>query len=63
MVGMTNRSRRNEHQVKTFSTMNRKLEQVLSRMVDAPVEVIGSGRTDAGAHAMGQTATTNNTNT
>ena len=38
------------------STIQGKLESVLSRMADAPVEVIGSGRTDAGAHAMGQTA-------
>ena len=38
------------------STIQGKLEAVLSRMADAPVEVIGSGRTDAGAHAMGQTA-------
>ena len=37
-------------------TIQGKLEQVLSRMVQAPVEVIGSGRTDAGVHAMGQTA-------
>jgi len=38
------------------STIQGKLEAVLSRMADAPVEVIGSGRTDAGAHALGQTA-------
>lgn len=37
-------------------TIQGKLEAVLSRMVNAPVEVIGSGRTDAGAHALGQTA-------
>ncbi len=40
----------------TDNTIQAKLEAVLSRMVDAPVEVIGSGRTDAGAHAAGQVA-------
>lgn len=40
----------------TANTIQGKLEAVLSRMVGAPVEIIGSGRTDAGAHAMGQTA-------
>lgn len=38
------------------NTIQGKLETVLGRMVDAPVEVIGSGRTDAGAHAKGQVA-------
>ena len=38
------------------STIQGKLEAVLSRMTGSEVEVIGSGRTDAGAHAMGQTA-------
>ena len=38
------------------NTIQGKLEQVLGRMVGAPVEVIGSGRTDAGVHALGQTA-------
>ena len=38
------------------STIQGKLEAVLSRMSGTEVEVIGSGRTDAGAHAMGQTA-------
>ena len=37
-------------------TIQGKLENVVSRMVNAPVEVIGSGRTDAGAHAIGQVA-------
>lgn len=37
-------------------TIQGKLEQVLSRMLEQPVEVIGSGRTDAGAHAAGQVA-------
>lgn len=40
----------------TDMTIQGKLEQVLSRMVGAPVELIGSGRTDAGAHALGQVA-------
>ena len=35
-------------------TIQGKLEQVLSRLLDEPVEVSGSGRTDAGTHAMGQ---------
>lgn len=38
------------------STIQGKLEQVLTRMAGHPVDVIGSGRTDAGAHAMGQVA-------
>ena len=31
-----------------------KLEQTLSRLLEEPIEVSGSGRTDAGTHAMGQ---------
>lgn len=38
------------------NTIQGKLEYVLSRMANEPIEVIGSGRTDAGAHAQGQTA-------
>lgn len=37
-------------------TIQGKLEQVLSRMTGQQVEVTGSGRTDAGAHAAGQVA-------
>ena len=37
-------------------TIQGKLERVLSKMVGADVEVIGSGRTDAGAHAACQVA-------
>lgn len=37
-------------------TIQGKLEAVLSRMSGEAVEVIGSGRTDAGAHAKGQVA-------
>lgn len=37
-------------------TIQGKLETVLGRMLEQPVEISGSGRTDAGAHAMGQVA-------
>ena len=37
-------------------TIQGKLEAVLTRMAGEAVEVIGSGRTDAGAHAKGQVA-------
>lgn len=40
----------------TDATIQWKLETVLSRMAEHPVEVIGSGRTDAGVHALGQVA-------
>ena len=33
-----------------------KLEQILTRMAGRPIEVFGSGRTDRGVHAEGQTA-------
>lgn len=38
------------------NTIQAKLEQALSRILDEPVEVTGSGRTDAGTHALGQVA-------
>ncbi|SDK12052.1 tRNA pseudouridine(38-40) synthase TruA [Natronincola ferrireducens] len=37
-------------------TIQGKLEHVISEMVDFPIEIIGSGRTDAGVHAKGQVA-------
>ena len=49
-----------EHQPNTDMTIQGKLESVLTLMVgapeDAPVEVIGAGRTDAGVHAEAMTA-------
>ncbi len=45
-----------EHQPSTDMTIQGKIENVLSRMVDKEVEVIGSGRTDAGVHARAMTA-------
>lgn len=38
------------------NTIQGKLEMALSRILEEPIEVSGSGRTDAGAHAMGQVA-------
>jgi len=35
-------------------TIQAKLEQTLSRLLDEPIEVSASGRTDAGTHALGQ---------
>ena len=38
------------------NTIQGKLETVLSRILDEPIEISGSGRTDAGTHAMQQVA-------
>lgn len=38
------------------STIQGKIEEVLCRILDENVEISGSGRTDAGAHAKGQVA-------
>ena len=38
------------------NTIQGNLEQTLSRILDEPIEISGSGRTDAGAHAVGQVA-------
>lgn len=40
----------------TDQTIQGKLEQTLSRILQEQIEVVGSGRTDAGVHAMRQTA-------
>lgn len=40
----------------TDNTIQMKLEIALSRILDEPIEVVGSGRTDAGTHAAGQVA-------
>lgn len=45
-----------QKQGNTENTIQGKLEHVLGRMVGSPVEVMGSGRTDAGVHALGQIA-------
>lgn len=45
-----------QRQVSTENTIQGKLEALLSKMAGEPVEVNGSGRTDAGVHAMGQVA-------
>ena len=45
-----------QRQKDTDNTIQAKIESVLSRMEDAPVEIVGAGRTDAGVHALGQVA-------
>lgn len=45
-----------QRQGNTPDTIQGKLEAVLSKMMGAPVEVQGAGRTDAGVHALAQTA-------
>lgn len=37
-------------------TIQAKIENVLSRVLEEPIEISGSGRTDAGVHAQGQVA-------
>lgn len=45
-----------QKQKQSSRTIQGKLESVLTEFVHTPVEVHGSGRTDAGVHALGQTA-------
>ena len=45
-----------QRQGNTDNTIQGKLEAILSRIAEAPVEVNGAGRTDAGVHALGQVA-------
>ena len=43
-----------QRQGNTDRTIQGKLEAVLSELLGEPVEIMGSGRTDAGVHALGQ---------
>lgn len=45
-----------QRQGNTAQTIQYKLEQAIGRLLEEPIEVSGSGRTDAGVHAMGQVA-------
>ena len=45
-----------QKQGNTPNTIQEKLESLLTRLYGFPVEIAGSGRTDAGVHALGQTA-------
>ena len=45
-----------QRQGNTANTIQGKVEAVLSRLAQAPVELHGAGRTDAGGHALGQVA-------
>ena len=40
-----------QKQGNTSSTIQGKIEDTLSRMLNEPIEITGSGRTDAGVHA------------
>lgn len=45
-----------QKQESTANTIQKKLENVISRMCGEEIKVVGSGRTDAGVHAWGQVA-------
>ena len=45
-----------QRQPRVENTIQGKLETLLSRLLDTDIEVFGAGRTDAGVHALGQTA-------
>ncbi len=45
-----------QRQQSTDNTIQGKLETLLTRMCEEPIEIQGSGRTDAGVHAVGQVA-------
>ena len=37
-----------------FITIQEKIEEVLSQIYNEPISIVGSGRTDAGVHALQQ---------
>lgn len=43
-----------QRQGNTNHTIQAKLEEILSKTIQEPIEITGSGRTDAGVHALGQ---------
>ena len=43
-----------QKQGNTANTIQEKIEGILSKMLEEPIEIAGSGRTDAGVHALGQ---------
>lgn len=43
-----------QRQENTANTIQGKIETMLSRLMEEPVEIFGAGRTDAGVHAKGQ---------
>jgi len=43
-----------QKQGNTTNTIQEKLEAILSKQIEEPIEISGSGRTDAGVHALGQ---------
>lgn len=45
-----------QRQTSTDNTIQGKIEVILSKMCNVPVEINGAGRTDAGVHAKGQIA-------
>lgn len=45
-----------QRQNRTNNTIQGKIEEVLSKMCEKPIEIDGAGRTDAGVHAKGQVA-------
>ena len=45
-----------QRQGNTENTIQEKIEQTLSTLFQEKVEIVGSGRTDAGVHALGQVA-------
>ncbi len=45
-----------QRQGNTSNTIQEKIEDIISRLIDEEIELFASGRTDAGVHALGQVA-------